>query len=384
MMLLLGVLAACLAATYGAVLPAPGSVPPRHVATTEHGSATNVPLLLWHGLGDAYDSDGIKSVGDLYRKLYPDSPVYFVHLGDNAGADRHSSFFGNLTEQVNSVCEDIRNNRDFAHAPAANALGFSQGGVFVRGLVERCDAINVRNLVTFGSPHSGITEFTKCADGDWWCNVWSGTLKSNTWSSFAQSTLIPAQYFRNSEDLDNYLLYSNFLADINNERAEKAEAYKKRIAALDRFVMYKFQDEDVLSPPEGSWFSELNSTSGLLTRLKERDMYREEWLGLKELDEAGGLVFRTTPGKHMQIGEDALEDAFKRYYAPSTSDLVEDLVHDAGDSAIRQHGGQTVLGINGGAAKERVAETHSSLDVEEAPISDFLRRYGDELADTFG
>ncbi|KAL9056939.1 MAG: hypothetical protein Q9162_002605 [Coniocarpon cinnabarinum] len=278
-------------------------------------SASNIPLLIWHGLGDAYDSDGIQSVGQLYNNLYPSSLVYFVHLGESGGADRHASFFGNVTEQVEQVCDDIRKHVELSKVSAVNALGFSQGGVFLRGLVERCDAVDVRNLITFGSPHSGITQFAQCAQDDWWCKIWSGTLKGNTWSDLAQSSLVPAQYFRSSADIGDYLQYSNFLADVNNERERKSREYRDRISALKRFVMFKFQDEDVIQPPESSWFADYNVTSGLLTRLKERDLYKEEWLGLKKLDEAGGLEFRTTPGKHMQIQGGVLEDAFKRYFA---------------------------------------------------------------------
>ena len=335
--------------------------------------------MIWHGLGDAYDSEGIKSVGELYEKIYPKSPVYIVHLGENGGDDRHASFFGNLTEQVAQVCDEMRADKVLSRAPGANALGFSQGGVFLRGLIERCDSLKVRNLVTFGSPHSGITEFAKCGDDDWWCKIWSGTLKSNTWSSFAQSTLVPAQYYRTSEDLDNFLEHSNFLADINNERKQKADVYKARIAALERFVMIKFQEEDVIQPPESSWFADKNTTSGLLTRLKERDLYKEDWLGLRRLDEAGGIIFRTTPGKHMQIQDGALEDAFRRYFAPATSSwTTADWLED-GVASVEAT--QAVLHL------DDPTQSHmGSSDVDKPSSSSnvFLHRYAKELADIFG
>ena len=364
-----------------AILPAPGSIAPQSTAVlpTSSSPSSNSPLIIWHGLGDAYDSEGIRSVGELYQGLYPGSYIYTVRLGEDAGADRHASFFGNLTEQVNEVCDDIRANEELSRAPAANALGFSQGGVFLRGLIERCDAVHVRNLVTFGSPHSGISQFTECAAGDWWCKIWSGTLKSNTWGSLAQSTLVPAQYFRDSEDMENYLLYSNFLADVNNERQEKADSYKARIASLEKFVMYKFQEEDVLHVPESSWFADSNTTSGLLTRLTDRDLYKEDWLGLKKVDEAHGLIFRTTPGKHMQIQEGALADAFKRYFAPSSGIF--------GDWTATAYGARQKVLETEGTTAERAQYDDTAASREEsgasASMSGFLRRYARELEQLF-
>jgi palmitoyl-protein thioesterase len=37
-----------------------------------------------------------------------------------------------------------------------DAMGFSQGGQFLRGFVERCNHPPVRNLITWGSQHNGI------------------------------------------------------------------------------------------------------------------------------------------------------------------------------------------------------------------------------------
>lgn len=283
---------------------------------TSTKTAANLPLILWHGLGDSFDSDGIRSVADIYRETYPNSQVYLVHVGDTGSADRHGTFFGNLTDQVRGVCEDLQATPEFANASAANGLGFSQGGQFLRALIQRCDIPHVKNLVTFGSQHNGITSFAACADDDWICKLWDSTLKGNTYSAFAQANLVPAQYYRDPADLDSYLEYSNFLADVNNERQVKNETYKRRIASLDRFVMYTFEEENVVKPPESSSFGQVNVTSGQVTPLRERQIYLDDWLGLKKLDEKGGLVFRTTPGKHMQIEEKTLREAFEVYMKP--------------------------------------------------------------------
>ncbi len=38
-----------------------------------------------------------------------------------------------------------------------NAVGFSQGGQFLRAYVERCNNPPVHNLITFGGQHMGMS-----------------------------------------------------------------------------------------------------------------------------------------------------------------------------------------------------------------------------------
>ena len=89
-----------------------------------------------------------------------------------------------------------------------DAMGFSQGGQFLRGFVERCNHPPVRNLITWGSQHNGIglspirgvglivADLPECEDGDFWCKAAFGLLKKNLWSSYVRHNLVQAQYYR--------------------------------------------------------------------------------------------------------------------------------------------------------------------------------------------
>lgn len=129
-----------------------------------------------------------------------------------------------------------------------------------------------------------------------------------------QSRLVPAQYFRDPEDLEPYLESSNFLADVNNEREVKNLTYKENMKKLDRFAMYMFSNDTTVVPPQSAYFQEYNATSEEVTKLKDRDLYKEDWIGLKWLDERGRLEFKIAEGGHMQFAEGALEDCFERYF----------------------------------------------------------------------
>ncbi|RKF53164.1 Palmitoyl-protein thioesterase 1 [Erysiphe neolycopersici] len=276
-----------------------------------------LPLIIWHGLGDNYKSEGMTNVAALAEAVNPGTFTYIIRIEDEPVSDRSVTFFGNVTSQIEKVCADLASDPVLSAAPAVDALGFSQGGQFLRGYIERCNNPPVRSLVTFGSQHNGISKFETCDDKDFLCRVALGFLRSNIWSNVVQNYLVPAQYFRDPSKLADYAYYltsSNFLADINNEREEKNQIYKQNLASLKRFVMYMFQDDETVVPKESSWFAEVNGST--VTPIQERQLFKEDWLGLRALDEKKALVFKTVPGRHMQLNDDELTDVIKRYFGP--------------------------------------------------------------------
>ena len=264
----------------------------------------------------SFDADGLKSVGKLAQSANPGTYVYNIRLSNDSAEDKKATYLGDLNEQVATVCTALRNHTILSSAPAVNAMGFSQGGQFLRAYVERCNEPPVASLVTFGAQHNGIASFAGCDAGDWLCMAWDGLLRTQTWGDWVQHNLIPAQYFRDPEDLDPYLESSNFLADVNNEREVKNETYKENLKKLERLVLYVFAEDTTVVPRLSGWFYETNKTSGAITKLKDRALYKEDWLGLKDLDERGRLEFRELEGGHMRLTEKALLDAFKRYFSP--------------------------------------------------------------------
>ncbi|KAK6507604.1 Palmitoyl-protein thioesterase 1 [Arthrobotrys musiformis] len=280
------------------------------------GAVEPLPLVIWHGLGDTYDSPGLQSVADLYTSIYPGASTHIIHLADDGGGDRKASYFGSLPAQMETVCDQLSANTNLTTAPHGfHALGFSQGGLFMRGYIEACSFPQVHTLVTFGSPHNGISEFVKCKTTDWLCRTAFGWLNANKWSGWVQSNVVPAQYYRHpsTEEMEKYLDSSGFLADINNERDEKNERYKERLGGLEGgLVMYKFDEDQVIIPKESVWFAEVVE-DGEITWLTDRALYKEDWIGLKKLDAEGKLKFLKTGGQHMHITDELLKEVYTKY-----------------------------------------------------------------------
>lgn len=94
----------------------------------------------------------------------------------------------------------------------------------MRAMIERCTSptLSVRNLITLGSQHLGISSLPPCPPNSSpfsSCHLMQLSLvKSGLYSSFAQSNIVPAQYFRDEKRIEEYWEKNEFLRDINNER----------------------------------------------------------------------------------------------------------------------------------------------------------------------
>jgi palmitoyl-protein thioesterase len=282
----------------------------------DEANDTPLPVIVWHGLGDSYNNLG--PIDELVNRIYEGTYTKIIKLGTSPTADSEASFIGNVSAQVDQVCATLAADNILSTAPAVDALGFSQGGVFLRAYVERCNTPPVRNLVTLGSPHNGITEIT--CRGNLVCQGLYWLFKLNPFSARVQSTIVPAQYYRPTEDsgkFENYLDGSGLLADINNERELKNKAYADNIANLENFVMVLFEEDTQVVPKESAWFEEVDGPEGVSTPLRARQLYRQDWLGLRALDRKGGLHFRSAPGEHMRFTDEFLGGIVEEFFGPA-------------------------------------------------------------------
>ncbi|GAA5969274.1 hypothetical protein JCM8115_006746 [Rhodotorula mucilaginosa] len=330
-------------------LAAPAPPPPRPV-----------PIVLWHGLGDRFDGAGLQLLKqDLEARPELDSVfVHIVTLAQDGPADQRATFFGHANDQVSFACAqlaalprlvDPRENpsRQF------DAIGFSQGGQFLRALVERCNGaplggVTVRNLITLGSQHMGISALPPCPPGSSpfsFCRLMHLSLiREGVYSPWAQHNIIPAQYFRDPDRIQEYLDRNDFLRDINNERRGDRQppyggrevglsvqveeddstgrnaTYKENFKSLNRFVMFRFSNDLTVVPPHSAHFtlpaSPPSPNSTCLPPLcyppplkwSHLPLYQQDYLGLQHLHRAGGRIERAVcKGEHMQIGKGCWE-----------------------------------------------------------------------------
>lgn len=76
--------------------------------------------------------------------------------------DVENSFFMPINEQISLVCQRLLNDSRFAEG--LHMVGLSQGGLFVRGLAQRCPFKRVGAVVSIGGPQKGIYGFPRCPE----------------------------------------------------------------------------------------------------------------------------------------------------------------------------------------------------------------------------
>ncbi|KII92487.1 hypothetical protein PLICRDRAFT_37259 [Plicaturopsis crispa FD-325 SS-3] len=315
------------------------------------------PVVIWHGLGDSYASPGMLEFADLVREVHPGIFVHNIYIDEKLDNDRQAGFYGDVNEQIDIVAAQLRNITELKDG--FDAIGFSQGGQFLRAYQQRYGSPPIHNLIAFGSQHMGISDLPLCKRTDLACQLARRAVKSSVYGDYAQKHLIQAQYFRDPAQLPAYLASSRFLADINNERSDaRNSTYAENIRALNALVLVLFQKDVTVVPKESSWFgseappdddddasslvpshsssdtsgmdfSSLASTLSLadpadssvdqtrwtstdqvplsspgsktIIPLRLQPLYTQDWLGLRSLDKRGGIVLGTCPGAHMEL-----------------------------------------------------------------------------------
>ncbi|RWS02897.1 palmitoyl-protein thioesterase 1-like protein [Dinothrombium tinctorium] len=262
------------------------------------------PIVIWHGMGDTCCAAG--SMGYIKKHLEKKLNVYVhsLRIGDNVEQDFLNSYFMNCNDQIDYACNLIKN--DSKLKDGFNLLGFSQGGQFVRALVQRCDNITVYNLITFGAQHQGVYGLPRCpGENETICNLVRKLLSYGAYTDFVQRHVVQAQYWHSPVEEEEYVKKSLFLADINNERLPRKQIYKERLLRLKSFVMVSFRDDTIVDPIITELFGYYKPNQAKIVQiLQDTTLYTEDWLGLKELDESNRLKMYTVPGNHLHITMD--------------------------------------------------------------------------------
>ncbi|KAJ1988126.1 hypothetical protein H4R33_002563 [Dimargaris cristalligena] len=273
-------------------------------ATLLTTATPSVPIVVWHGMGDsAYTNRSMLTLKQDLQRLIPRAFVHLIALGTDESSDQSASFFGRVTDQVDQVCETLRTIPELQHG--FNALGFSQGGLFLRAYLQRCSGAPIHNLVTLGSPHGGIAAPPQCHNDGWWCTKIFGQLKGRAYAWYFRDHVVQAQYFKDPARLAEYRTANVFLPDINLELPAHNPAYKPRLVALNKWVMVQYMNDTMIVPKESAWFATIEAERTVPLRSSEH--YKQDHLGLRTLHEADKLVFLEFPGEHLAHNDELFQ-----------------------------------------------------------------------------
>ncbi|KAF9562917.1 hypothetical protein EC968_005046 [Mortierella alpina] len=280
--------------------------------TAAAGPISLKPIVFYHGMGDSAHSKGMVQVFESIQDIAPGIFIHSISLAASESDDQRAGFFGNVNNQVEQVCEQLKAITELKDG--FNAVGFSQGGQFLRAYVQRCDGPPVHNLVTVGSQHGGVSDIPGCVQAeDASCRLMRTIARRGVYSGYVRDHIVQAQYYKDPRNIERYLERNIFLPDINNELVIKNATYAKRLSSINKLVMFMFEDDITVKPKETAWFG-FENENGEIIDLEDQDQYKQDWLGLKTMDHTGKLVFDVLEGEHMQFSlEDFTEKITKPY-----------------------------------------------------------------------
>eukprot|EP01114_Cavostelium_apophysatum_P012434 TRINITY_DN277_c0_g2_i1.p1 TRINITY_DN277_c0_g2~~TRINITY_DN277_c0_g2_i1.p1 ORF type:complete len:311 (-),score=42.14 TRINITY_DN277_c0_g2_i1:36-968(-) len=264
------------------------------------------PVVLMHGI-NANNSTMIDPKTWI-EEYFPGIYVRNVEIGNGFDDSSHL----NLNIQVDMFAEQIMADKNLQYG--FNLVGYSQGGLITRGYVERYNNPPVYNYITWSAPHGGVFGIPNEGISEEY-RIMLEIVGALPYDYFVQWEFSFAGFWKDPYNLEDYLAYSSYLADINNERSQKNITYKKNIMSLNNFVMLYSEVDTIVIPKTSGWFEFFAPNSQeIVIPLNKSALYTEDWLGLQTLDKAGRLHFCTCSVPHQDYP--SRKDVFDQFTLP--------------------------------------------------------------------
>lgn len=205
--------------------------------------------------------------------------------------------FTPFESQIKIACDQLNAETDLLK-DGFTLIGISQGGLIARAVLQRCEIGKfVKRLITIGGTHKGVAVIPRTNP----TGVFGFVVQACYYKHF-MGFIGPCGYVHSLKYDEEFLKSGSSLLDLNNEIVVN-EVYKERIRNLELFMAIGFGGDKVIQPSNSSVFGFFRDDKyDSYYELEESDLYKEDRLGLKVLQESGRLFRCVVPGDHLQIG----------------------------------------------------------------------------------
>ncbi|XP_072936818.1 lysosomal thioesterase PPT2 homolog [Epargyreus clarus] len=242
------------------------------------------PVVLIHGIMTG--SGSMEMISHRIQEKHPGTIVYNVNRFEGW------SSLETLWHQVLEIGTDVANISS-KYPDGINLIGYSQGGLVARGIVQTFSNVSVSTFISLSSPQAGQY------GAGFLHVVFPGLVKDTAYeflySRVGQHTSV-GNYWNDPYHQTLYESYSVFLPYINNHLSSaKSDDFKSNLLRLKRLVLIGGPDDNVITPWQSSQFGYYNANETIV-EMKGQDIYTEDKIGLKTLDDSGRLHVVTVPG----------------------------------------------------------------------------------------
>ncbi|CAL6000481.1 Palmitoyl-protein_thioesterase [Hexamita inflata] len=248
-----------------------------------------VPTVLVHGLGEQA-SDYVHIQANIL-KMYPEMLVLPIEIGNG----KVDSYFKSIPEQVSEMAVIISNNPQLARG--FNLICHSQGSIICRTYVEQYNQPKVNRMILLAGPNAGYFcgTISKCP-GIGNMPRLDKLVDDIIYSDFIQTNIGPSGIWKSPYNFQSYQQGSQTLAVIDNELIVNS-TYRANIQALDKLILVGSPDDDQIVPWQSQFFDfwAANSDSKI-EKLKDQIIYKQDKIGLRNLDERGDLIMISVNG----------------------------------------------------------------------------------------
>nr|CAD7568058.1 unnamed protein product [Timema californicum] len=201
-----------------------------------------------------------------------------------------------MWHQVNELGNDLM-KISAAHPEGINLIGYSQGGLIARSILENFPDHNVKTFISLSAPQAGQygTQFLHLFFPSLVCE----TAYELFYSIIGQHTSV-GNYWNDPHHQSLYYNYSKFLPYVNNELlSNSSKLFRKGLTKLKTLVLIGGPDDGVITPWQSSHFGYFNETEQVVD-FRQRKAYLDDSFGLQTLDKQGRLkVFEITGVAHL-------------------------------------------------------------------------------------
>jgi len=241
------------------------------------------PVVFMHGLGGGqHDGDVL---GYLIQQQHPGQPFYSLPVDE--GDDSFKSLFTQVRDVIDTI-QTLIDMHPYQFANGFHLVGFSQGGIITRGVVEGGDRFNIRNYVSLAGVQGGV--YGHCEDFGGTCEA----VTEKFYSPEVRNSYSVAQYWR-SPDRDTYLNGNGFLPYLNNELSP-TPSLKNNTIRLKHMYLFGSESDEVIVPWQASLMAFFDTDGQSIVPMEKQIYYLQDTFGLRTLAESNRLTLQNVPG----------------------------------------------------------------------------------------
>ncbi|KAE8746799.1 hypothetical protein FOCC_FOCC006547 [Frankliniella occidentalis] len=242
------------------------------------------PVVLIHGVMTGKLS--MLPIAERIAQLHPGTSIYIT--------DRFSgwSSLEPMWHQVEEMGADLL-AISADHPEGIHLIGYSQGGLLSRAILERYPEHNVHTFISLSSPQFGQygTKFLHLFFPDLTCH----TAYELFYSYVGQHTSV-GNYWNDPHHQELFFKYSQFLPYVNNQfLSNSSESYKSGFTKLKKLILVGGPDDGVITPWQSSQFGYYDEKEEVYD-MRQNPLYKNDSFGLRTLDEAGKVTLLSFSG----------------------------------------------------------------------------------------